>query len=140
MTRTTTSLVVLVAATAFAQQQAPGRPKITGIDHVAFYTTDPVANARLYNTVLGIPPTIFPTEPGQSQGFQIGRQSVVYTPAPDQKSNDRMDHVAFRTDDCEARRPGGHDGAGVRFVDAADREPRDAQHVARGTDELEPAR
>ncbi|PYV76101.1 MAG: glyoxalase [Acidobacteria bacterium] len=104
MTRTTTSLVVLVAATAFAQQQAPGRPKITGIDHVAFYTTDPVANARLYNSVLGIPPTIFPTEPGQSQGFQIGRQSVVYTPAPDQKSNDRMDHVAFRTDDCEALR------------------------------------
>jgi catechol 2,3-dioxygenase-like lactoylglutathione lyase family enzyme len=34
----------------------------------------------------------------------IGSQWVGYSPAPDPKATNRMDHVAFRTDDCERLR------------------------------------
>jgi catechol 2,3-dioxygenase-like lactoylglutathione lyase family enzyme len=93
---------------AFAQQAAPTRPKITGIDHVAFYTTSPDANRHLYADVLGLASQP-PIESGQTQRFLVGfeaarMQWVAYSPAPAPKAADRMDHVAFRTDDCVALR------------------------------------
>jgi catechol 2,3-dioxygenase-like lactoylglutathione lyase family enzyme len=95
-------IFVLVCICAYAQQ-APKRPKITGIDHVDFYTTDAAANEKLYMSVLGLSRTD-PIEPGQTQRFMVGTQWVGYSPAPDPKKTDRMDHVAFRTDDSEALR------------------------------------
>ena len=82
-------------------QSAPARPKITGIDHVAFYTTDPNANKHLYTEILGIS-SADPVEPGQIQRFVAGTQWVGYSPAPDKQATDRMDHVAFATNDCAA--------------------------------------
>ena len=98
----------LLAATIFltaiaVAQSPPKRPKITGIDHVDFYTTDAQANERFYNTVLGIP-LAKPVESGQTERFIVGAQWVGYSPAPHPQSTDRMDHVAFRTDDCLALR------------------------------------
>jgi len=98
----------LLAATIFLTAIAvahspPKRPKITGIDHVDFYTTDAQANERFYNTVLGIP-LAKPVESGQTERFIVGAQWVGYSPAPHPQSTDRMDHVAFRTDDCLALR------------------------------------
>jgi catechol 2,3-dioxygenase-like lactoylglutathione lyase family enzyme len=79
------------------------RPKITGIDHVDFYTTDAASNTTLYTTVLGLEQ--FPAaEAGQSERYKVGSQWVGYRPAPDPGSTNRMDHVAFRTSDCEALR------------------------------------
>lgn len=94
---------LILATAAFAQQSTPHRPKITGIDHVAFYTTSPEANTHLYTELLGLE-SFPPLEPGQTQKFMIGSQWVAYSPAPDAKSTNRMDHLAFRTDDCEALR------------------------------------
>jgi catechol 2,3-dioxygenase-like lactoylglutathione lyase family enzyme len=45
-----------------------------------------------------------PIEPGQTQRFMVGTQWVGYSPAPDAKATDRMDHLAFRTNDCAALR------------------------------------
>ena len=87
------------AAAAFGQ----GRPKITRIDHVDFYTTSPEANNSLYTVVLGLT-SVLPVEPGQIQRFIIGKQWVGYSPAPDPKSTNRMDHAAFATDDAAALR------------------------------------
>src|SRR5438045_653535 len=95
--------ILILAASAFAQQPAPTRPKITGIDHVDFYTTNPDGNRHLYAIVLGLQ-TAAAVEPGQTQRYMVGTQWVGYSPAPDPKATDRMDHVAFRTDDCEALR------------------------------------
>jgi catechol 2,3-dioxygenase-like lactoylglutathione lyase family enzyme len=104
MTRSVTCvLFLLTTVAAVAQQPTPTRPKITGIDHVAFYTTSPDANQRLYTTVLGLP-SAPPLEPGQATRFMIGSQWVGYSSAPDAKATDRMDHVAFRTEDCEGLR------------------------------------
>jgi catechol 2,3-dioxygenase-like lactoylglutathione lyase family enzyme len=89
------------AALGCAQNSALQRPKILGIDHVDFYTTDADANDHLYSHVLGLA-TADPVEPGQTQRFMVGAQWVGYSPDPDPKSINRMDHVAFRTDNCAA--------------------------------------
>lgn len=94
-------VTLLILATTFAQ--SADRPKIIGIDHVDFYTTSPDANEHLYEIVLGLH-SAPPLEPGQTQRFMVGSQWVGYSPALDAKATDRMDHVAFRTDDCEALR------------------------------------
>jgi catechol 2,3-dioxygenase-like lactoylglutathione lyase family enzyme len=102
MKRFVLCLFVLSWGCAFAQQ-APKRPKITGIDHVDFYTTDAAANRELYAGVLSLPLLIGShdaLEPRQIQRFVVGDQWVGYSPAPDAKFTDRMDHIAFRTENC----------------------------------------
>jgi len=94
--------IFILATSATAQQNsAPQRPKITGIDHVDFYTMAPDANSHLYVGVLGLA-SAGPVELGQIQRFVIGTQWVGYSPAPDAKATDRMDHLAFATENCAA--------------------------------------
>ena len=93
---------LLVIATRFAQS-SDKRPKITGIDHVDFYTTSPQANNEFYAHTLDLA-SVVPLEPGQTQRFMVGHQWVGYSPAPDPKNSDRMDHIAFATDDSAALR------------------------------------
>jgi catechol 2,3-dioxygenase-like lactoylglutathione lyase family enzyme len=96
-------IAILGVGTGVAQQ-VPKRPKITGIDHVDFYTTSAEQNHRLYANVLGLKNTT-PAEPGQTERFMVGSsQWVGYSPAPDSGATNRMNYVAFRTDDCEALR------------------------------------
>jgi len=103
MMRTLFFALIVISVGALGQQSAPARPKITGVDHVAFYTTNPEANRHLLQNVLGLV-SAPPLEPRQTMRFMIGAQWVGYSPAPDPKATDRMDHVAFRTNDCEALR------------------------------------
>ena len=83
--------------------QTAKRPRIIGVDHVAFYTTQPDGVKKLYGSVLGLAATD-PVEPGATLQYAIGKQWVSYSPAPDPKSTDRMDHVAFATDNITALR------------------------------------
>lgn len=78
------ALLVSAAALAYSAD----RPKITGIDHVDFYTTAPEANRQLYTDLLGLN-AADSIEPGQTQRFWVGTQSVGYSPAADTKSNNR---------------------------------------------------
>src|SRR4029077_12890701 len=99
-------LVVVMVCTLFqicANAQSPSRPRITGIDHVAFYTTAPDGVKKLYGEVLGLS-SADPVEPGGTLRYLIGTQWVGYSPAPAPKSTDRMDHVALRTDNIAAMR------------------------------------
>ena len=96
-------MVLVISTGVLAQQNAPMRPKITGIDHVDFYTTSPDLNQKLYRNVLGLQSST-PMEPGQTQCFWVGRQWVGYSPAADPKSINRMDHVAFTTENADALR------------------------------------
>ena len=93
---------LLVIATRFAQS-ADKRPKITGIDHVDFYTTSPQANNEFYAHTLDLA-SVVPLEPGQTQRFMVGDQFVGYSPAPDPQARNRMDHVAFVTDNSAGLR------------------------------------
>lgn len=94
-------IVLAMGASALAQNSVLHRPKITGIDHVDFYTTNADLNNRLYNVVLGLG-TANPVEPGQTQRYMVGTQWIGYSPDPDPKSINRIDHVGFRTDNCAA--------------------------------------
>lgn len=80
-------------------QSSPQRPRITGIDHVSFYTTQPDGVKQLYVGVLGLA-SAEPIETGETVRYLVGKQWVGYSPAPDPKSTNRMDHVAFATDNA----------------------------------------
>jgi catechol 2,3-dioxygenase-like lactoylglutathione lyase family enzyme len=93
---------LLVTASTIANS-ADKRPKITGIDHVDFYTTSPDANDEFYTRTLGLA-SVTPIEPRQTRRFVVGDQFVGYSPAIDLHTKNRMDHVAFTTDNAAALR------------------------------------
>lgn len=101
------SIILLIGAilpaAAFAQSESAIRPRITGIDHVAFYTTSPDGVKHLYADILGLS-SADPVEPGETVRYMSGKQWVGYSPAPDPKATDRMDHAAFTTDNIVALR------------------------------------
>src|SRR3954471_19367119 len=96
-------ICTIVPLSADSQTKNAGRPRITGIDHVSFYTTAPDGTKKLYGDILGLV-SATPIEPGETLRYMAGRQWVGYSPAPDPKSTDRMDHVAFTTDNIGALR------------------------------------
>jgi catechol 2,3-dioxygenase-like lactoylglutathione lyase family enzyme len=95
--------LLLAFISALAQTPAPKRPKITGIDHVSFYTTAPEDAKKLYVDILGLA-SADPTESGETVRYMAGTQWVGYSPAPDAKATDRMDHTAFTTENIIALR------------------------------------
>jgi catechol 2,3-dioxygenase-like lactoylglutathione lyase family enzyme len=94
---------VAVALFALGQAHSAERPHILGIDHVSFYTTQPEGVNKLYAGVLGFASTA-PIDAGGTTRYIIGTQWVGYSAAPDAKVTDRMDHVAFTTDNIVALR------------------------------------
>jgi len=96
--------VCLLSCGAFAQDHAAKRPRILGIDHVSYYSTDLDGVKKLYAGTLGLA-AADPIETGGSVRYLIGKQWVGYSPAPDPKAVNRLDHVAFATDNiAELRR------------------------------------
>lgn len=94
---------VVLPIAAFSQGKSADRSHITGIDHVAFYTTSPDGVKHLYGNILGLA-SAPPIEKGETVRYMSGKQWVGYSPAPDPKATDRMDHVAFTTDNIGALR------------------------------------
>jgi len=98
---------VVLAFCAFAvcaqSQSTVAGPRITGIDHVSFYSTQLDAVKALYGGTLGLA-SAAPVESGGVVRYMVGRQWVGYGAAPDAAATDRMDHVAFSTENIEALR------------------------------------
>ena len=92
----------IFAVSAYSQS-AVKRPRITGIDHVSFYTTQPDGAKKLYIGILGLA-SADPLESGGLVRYLVGKQWVGYSSAPDPNATDRMDHVAFTTDNITALR------------------------------------
>jgi catechol 2,3-dioxygenase-like lactoylglutathione lyase family enzyme len=95
-------LCAFLSISAFSQA-SPQRPRITGIDHAVFFTTAADGVRKLYVDVLGLAATV-PAEGNQVARYMIGRQWVGYRAALDPKATDRMDHVAFTTENIVALR------------------------------------
>jgi catechol 2,3-dioxygenase-like lactoylglutathione lyase family enzyme len=96
-------LILSLPLSVFSQTRSTERPRILGIDHVSFYTTAPEGVRKLYGDLLGFP-AADPVEPGGVIRYMVGAQWVGYSAAPDPKATDRMDHVAFATDNIVALR------------------------------------
>lgn len=86
-----------------SQEHAVKRPRILGIDHVAFFTTQPDGVKALYSGTLGLV-SAAPIESGELTRYLVGKQWVGFSAAPDPKSTNPMDHVAFATDNAAALR------------------------------------
>ena len=93
----------LLALCAQAQTSSVPRPHILGIDHVSFYATQPDGVKAVYSGTLGLA-SAAPVESGGLVRYMVGRQWVGYGNAPDPKAIDRMDHVAFTTDNISELR------------------------------------
>jgi catechol 2,3-dioxygenase-like lactoylglutathione lyase family enzyme len=86
-----------LAVSGLAAQQI-SRPKITGVSHVAFFTSHPEDARKFYRDLLGL-------EPGnRADLYQVGVQSVELENEPTPHPPNMMAHVAFATDDVEAMR------------------------------------
>jgi len=137
----------ILSTISFAQS-AP-RPRITGIDHVAFYTTNPDGVKKLYSDILGLTAAA-PIESGETTRYMSGKQWVGYSAAPDPNATDRMDHLAFTTDNIAGLRryltqkglnPGQIQGRSDHSLSFAvdDPEGHHVEFVERAKDEKAPA-
>jgi len=137
----------ILSTISFAQS-AP-RPRITGIDHVAFYTTNPDGVKKLYSDILGLTAAA-PIESGETTRYMSGKQWVGYSAATDPKASDRMDHIAFTTDNIAGLRryltqkglkPGQIQGRSDHSLSFAvdDPEGHHVEFVERAKDEKAPA-
>jgi catechol 2,3-dioxygenase-like lactoylglutathione lyase family enzyme len=137
----------ILSTISFAQS-AP-RLRITGIDHVAFYTTNPDGVKKLYSDILGLTAAA-PIESGETTRYMSGKQWVGYSAAPDPKATDRMDHIAFTTDNIAGLRryltqkglkPGQIQGRSDHSLSFAvdDPEGHHVEFVERAKDESAPA-
>jgi catechol 2,3-dioxygenase-like lactoylglutathione lyase family enzyme len=93
------ALAVLFSAAACPGQNAPPRPQVTGISHVAFYSTNLTAAKDFYGGLLG--PWADPARPN---AYHVGAQMVELEPLPQGHGHDLIAHVAFATPDAEGMR------------------------------------
>jgi len=98
----------LVAFTVTAAAQLPdkplARPKITGISHLAVYTSNPAATDHYYREIVGAIKLPDPEDPRGVRYALSATQFIEVLPLPDGAGINRLDHTAWNTDDAEALR------------------------------------
>ncbi len=95
----------LAAATVAASAQtAPVRPKITGISHLAVYTSNPAAADRFYRGTVGAVKMPDPENPNGVRYALSATQFIEVLPLPPGAGINRLDHTAYNTDDAEGLR------------------------------------
>jgi catechol 2,3-dioxygenase-like lactoylglutathione lyase family enzyme len=89
------------AATALCAQQ---RPKITGISHLAVYTSEPAATEHYYADIIGAAKLPDPEDPRGVRYALSSTQFIEVLPLPADASVNRLDHTAWNVDNAEAMR------------------------------------
>lgn len=99
---------LLVAFTAATTAQMPDppitRPKITGISHLAVYTSDPAATDHYYREIIGAAKLPDPENPKGVRYAFNATQFVEVLPLPPGQGINRLDHSAYNTSDAEGMR------------------------------------
>jgi catechol 2,3-dioxygenase-like lactoylglutathione lyase family enzyme len=84
---------------------AQDRPKITGVSHLAIYTTDATKTEYFFVHDLGAVKQADPENPAGTRYAFNATQFVEVLPLPaDAAPKNRLDHAAFATEDAEAMR------------------------------------
>jgi catechol 2,3-dioxygenase-like lactoylglutathione lyase family enzyme len=89
---------------AAAAQSAPERPKITGISHLAVYTSDAAATEHYYTVIVGAAKL---PDPENAQGVRYALSPTQYIevlPLPPGAGVNRLDHTAWNTESAEGLR------------------------------------
>ncbi len=95
------TLTLFAAATLAAQTP---RPRITGISHIAVYTSNPAATERYYTFIVG---AVKMPDPENPQGVKYALSSTQYIevlPLPANAGPNRLDHTAWNTTSAEGMR------------------------------------
>ena len=102
----TAASLVLFTVTAAAQwaDKPVTRPRITGISHIAVYTSDPAATEHFYREIIGALKMADPENPKGVRYALSATQFIEVLPLPADAGIDRLDHTAWNTDDAEAMR------------------------------------
>jgi catechol 2,3-dioxygenase-like lactoylglutathione lyase family enzyme len=85
-------------------QTEPIRPKITGISHLAVYTSDPAATDHYYREIIGAAKQPDPENPQGVRYAFNATQFVEVLPLPPGQGINRLDHTAFNTGNAEGLR------------------------------------
>lgn len=100
MKRIPAILAALLLPCAFAQS----RPPITGISHIAVYTSDPNATRQYYMHDIGLKEGSDPENPAGIRYYVNTTQFVEVLPLQAGDSPNRLDHLGYTTNDAEALR------------------------------------
>ena len=95
----------LLAFSLFTAAQMPdkplARPKITGISHLAVYTSNPSATDHFYREIVGAAKLADPENPKGVRYSLSATQFVEVLPLPEGSGINRLDHIAWNTSDAE---------------------------------------
>jgi len=81
---------------------ASPRPRITGISHLCVYTGDPAAAEHFYQVDLSAVKGADPEDPKGVRYYFSSTQYVEVLPLPATHTINRLDHIAFNTDNARA--------------------------------------
>lgn len=98
------ALVAVCAAAAITAQSSPDRPRITGISHIAVYTSDAAAAERYYTGIVGAVKLPDPENPQGARYALSTAQYIEVLPLPAGAGVDRLDHTAWITENAEVLR------------------------------------
>ncbi|MDE3149065.1 MAG: glyoxalase [Acidobacteriota bacterium] len=96
-------LLAAITVTA-AAQQAPVRPKITGISHLAIYTSNPAAADHYYRVIVGATKMPDPEDPKGVRYTLSSTQFIEVLPLPAGTGINRLDHTAWNTTSAQGMR------------------------------------
>jgi catechol 2,3-dioxygenase-like lactoylglutathione lyase family enzyme len=94
----------VTAASTAAAQTIPTRPKITGISHLAVYTSDAAATEHFYTVSVGAVKEADPENPQGVRYALSATQFVEVLPLPAGQGINRLDHVGLNTESAEGMR------------------------------------
>jgi catechol 2,3-dioxygenase-like lactoylglutathione lyase family enzyme len=99
---------LLFALSVIAAAQMPDkpmmRPRITGISHIAVYTSNPAATDHYYSAIIGAVKMTDPENPKGVRYALSATQFIEVLPLPSDADINRLDHTAWNTDDAETLR------------------------------------
>jgi catechol 2,3-dioxygenase-like lactoylglutathione lyase family enzyme len=103
-----TVAVFVVSFSVIAAAQMPDRPltrpRITGISHIAIYTSNADATDHYYREIIGAVKLPDPENPKGVRYALSATQFIEVLPLPDGAGINRLDHTAWNTDDAETLR------------------------------------
>ena len=82
----------------------PSRPPLTGISHIAVYTSDAAAAQHYYVDLIGCEKRPDPENPQGTRYYVNSTQFVEVLPLTGKSSNNRLDHLAWKTINAEQLR------------------------------------
>jgi catechol 2,3-dioxygenase-like lactoylglutathione lyase family enzyme len=100
-------IVLQLAVLRGQPQEAPKRPRITGIDHVRLYVTDANRSSSFYNRLMGVHVAGRGCTDAPAPCFTVGwirRQAVQLQTAPSPGVKNWLAEIAFSTDDVKRLR------------------------------------